>query len=247
MIYTSIGAITPLQALIYSSLGIQSLLKKQSLKHNLIDRDRILVPPNWDSWGKVRVLRDGFDVEAVSDGWSIDIDEPIQALNEDSSDTKIMAAKTEEVKGEDGDDKEGPAISIYESVIKSPYNQSDYPFRDRSDKGIEVESLDTQDFLASQLETLQQLKVEDDPAGNSKDSRQGLPSRPASYQIQDPERDGKSGEISDGGGTRVNEHIGPVQFNVGGIQVDADDMLKKLKVGLHRKNSNLSSRGLNCG
>jgi dynein light intermediate chain 1 len=29
---------------------------------------------------------------------------------------------------------------------------------------------------------------------------------------------------------RVNEHIGPVQFNMGGIQVDADDMLKKLRV-----------------
>jgi dynein light intermediate chain 1 len=29
---------------------------------------------------------------------------------------------------------------------------------------------------------------------------------------------------------RVNEHIGPVQFNMGGIQVDADDMLRKLKV-----------------
>ena len=29
---------------------------------------------------------------------------------------------------------------------------------------------------------------------------------------------------------RVNEHIGPVQFNMGGIQVDADDMLQRLKV-----------------
>jgi len=28
---------------------------------------------------------------------------------------------------------------------------------------------------------------------------------------------------------RVNEHIGPVQFNMGGIQVDADDMLQRLK------------------
>ncbi len=29
--------------------------------------------------------------------------------------------------------------------------------------------------------------------------------------------------------SQVNEHIGPVQFNMGGIQVDADDMLRKLK------------------
>ena len=26
------------------------------------------------------------------------------------------------------------------------------------------------------------------------------------------------------------EHIGPVQFNMGGIQVDADDMVQRLKV-----------------
>lgn len=38
-------------------------------------------------------------------------------------------------------------------------------------------------------------------------------------QVDEREREGK-----------VNEHIGPVQFNMGGIQVDADDMLQRLKV-----------------
>jgi dynein light intermediate chain 1 len=38
------------------------------------------------------------------------------------------------------------------------------------------------------------------------------------------------GEDSVGDEARVNEHIGPVQFNMGGIQVDADDMLQRLKV-----------------
>jgi hypothetical protein len=38
------------------------------------------------------------------------------------------------------------------------------------------------------------------------------------------------GEESLGDEARVNEHIGPVQFNMGGIQVDADDMLQRLKV-----------------
>jgi hypothetical protein len=57
-------------------LGIHSLLKKQPLKHNVIDRDKVVIPPNWDSWGKIRVLRDGFDVDLVSNGWSIDLDQP---------------------------------------------------------------------------------------------------------------------------------------------------------------------------
>jgi dynein light intermediate chain 1, cytosolic len=38
------------------------------------------------------------------------------------------------------------------------------------------------------------------------------------------------GEESLADEARVNEHIGPVQFNMGGIQVDADDMLQRLKV-----------------
>lgn len=37
----------------------------------------------------------------------------------------------------------------------------------------------------------------------------------------------EDGHVDEG---RVNEHIGPVQFNMGGIQVDADDMLQRLKV-----------------
>ena len=206
-------------------------MKKQPLKHNIIDRDRILIPPNWDSWGKVRLIRDGFDVEAVSDGWSVEIDEPFQEVKSGNSSNKNSSIqKNGDVTGEEAANGEGPATSIYESVVHSPHNRSDYPFGERNDKGIEVESLDAQEFLASQLDVLQRLKAEDDPAGNGKDSRQVLPSRQTSYQTHDGERDEKSGEASDATSTRVNEHIGPVQFNVGGIQVDADDMLKKLKV-----------------
>ena len=30
---------------------------------NTLDRDRIVVPAGWDSWGKIGVLRDGFDAQ----------------------------------------------------------------------------------------------------------------------------------------------------------------------------------------
>lgn len=59
--------------LLHSSLSIESLLQKTVVKHNVIDRDKIMVPPNWDSWGKIRILRDAFDVEAVSERWSMEI------------------------------------------------------------------------------------------------------------------------------------------------------------------------------
>jgi dynein light intermediate chain 1, cytosolic len=47
---------------------------------NTLDRDRIVVPAGWDSWGKIAVLRDGFDAKAWGDAWERDIDK-------DSSDT----------------------------------------------------------------------------------------------------------------------------------------------------------------
>ena len=105
-----------LPALIHSSLGIQSLLKKQNLKHNVIDRDKILVPPNWDSWGKISVLREGFDVEGVSSGWS--------------SDTQPLLAPNTASEAETTDPRCNPlnsppnrrtALQIYEETIRDPH------------------------------------------------------------------------------------------------------------------------------
>jgi hypothetical protein len=54
---------------------LQPLIPQSSdlLKPNVVDRDHVFVPSGWDSWGKIRVLRDGFDVEGVSAGWSVDL------------------------------------------------------------------------------------------------------------------------------------------------------------------------------
>lgn len=43
-------------------------------KPNILDRDRILVPSGWDSWGKIAVLRDGFDAKAWSEAWDTDLE-----------------------------------------------------------------------------------------------------------------------------------------------------------------------------
>ncbi|KAI8058955.1 dynein light intermediate chain-domain-containing protein [Gilbertella persicaria] len=44
------------------------------LKAQVVERDAVLVPAGWDSWGKLRVLREGFDCEAVHQGWDSDMD-----------------------------------------------------------------------------------------------------------------------------------------------------------------------------
>lgn len=44
-------------------------------KPNTLDRDRIVVPAGWDSWGKIAVLRDGFDAKAWGEAWEHDVDQ----------------------------------------------------------------------------------------------------------------------------------------------------------------------------
>ncbi|EAW12774.1 dynein family protein [Aspergillus clavatus NRRL 1] len=205
LIYTTPFLANSLQSLIHSSLGIHSLLKRQSLKHNVIDRDKILVPPNWDSWGKIRIIREGFDMEGVSTAWSIEIQDPPEPLpgsvHYEPQDEGATAA-------EDGTS----AVTIFEQTITDPKRNASmvHAGSQTSANKIEVETLDMQSFLAKQLEVLEQLKHDDEK------DRATMPI---------PQLDMSPLEDN----TRVNEHIGPVQFNMGGIQVDADDMVRKLK------------------
>lgn len=43
-------------------------------KPNTLDRDHIVIPAGWDSWGKIAVLRDGFDAKAWGEAWERDFD-----------------------------------------------------------------------------------------------------------------------------------------------------------------------------
>lgn len=55
---------------------------------NVLDRDAVLVPSGWDSWGKINVLRDGFDPERVGRAWNASI-------------ARLSGAETEEESIED--------------------------------------------------------------------------------------------------------------------------------------------------
>ena len=199
LIYTSNSAPNSFSTLIHSTLGIHSILKKQALKHNVIDRDKVLVPPNWDSWGKIRVLREGFDVEGTSSGWSIDVQETPQASTNEKDGTNGAS-----------DSPEGAVLPTYESTITDPRKSKATNPLDTEPK-IEVSTRSTQDFLISQLETITRFQAEEDRAAASSKT-------PSTSSFTNKQHD-----------ERVNEHIGPVQVNMGGIQVDADDMLKRLK------------------
>jgi len=209
LIYTMSSAPGSLQTLIHTSLGIQSTLQKKQLKHNVTDRDHILVPPSWDSWGKIRILTEGFDVEGVSKAWSDDIQIPAE-------DDIVPTTNGDNVATTDSEQR-GISVELYENVIRDPKNGAGFlGGNQKATNGIEVESKDTQTFLVEQLEVLEQLRIEDERDKLARDSKKSN----APYTSTNDER------------RDLEEHIGPVQFNMDGIQVDADDILKRLKVCL---------------
>jgi dynein light intermediate chain 1 len=222
LVYTMPTAPGSLRTLIHSALGIKSLLKQEQLRHNVTDRDRVLVPPNWDSWAKIRILREGFDVEGISEKWSVDIDIPQhmrptngQVATPTEGEGQANAVPSPIVE-EDGDD--GPtATSIYEDTIRNP--ESDYALSSLSKQanGLEVSSKDPQIFLTEQVSVLENLRRDDENEATAKAAR----------KEQDPST---TRTWTDDASGVVEEHIGPVQFNMGGIQVNADEMVKRLQV-----------------
>ncbi|XDG07783.1 hypothetical protein ABKA04_007398 [Annulohypoxylon sp. FPYF3050] len=202
LIYTTPSMESPLQTLVHASLGIHSLLKRTPLKTNVIDRDKIVVPPNWDSWGKIRVLRDGFDVEQVSEGWVIDLDQPFPMPKiENTSDVNQANGDFNDI-----DEPEGSAVVLYEEQVQDTSLDTLQLAQGIKDTSrLEIPSVDTQAFLANQLERLEQAKKADEKAGKDNSFAQSATD------------------------DMISDHIGPVQFNMGGIQVDADDMVQRLK------------------
>ncbi|KAM0267971.1 hypothetical protein ACHAPA_005317 [Fusarium lateritium] len=210
LIYTSQDAPSQLPSLIHSTLGITSLLKRHPLKHNVIDRDKIVVPTNWDSWGKIRVLGGSFDAEQVSNSWSEDISTPADSMR--FGDNEDQADELDEEEEEERQRKS--AIARYEGWCRDP-NSGGLAVVENAmhgEKWITVESDDTQDFLEKQLKILEAFKAKQPEKGT--DNAIARSTRNIDYG-----NDEKS----------ISEHIGPVQFNMGGIQVDADDMLQRLK------------------
>ena len=51
-------------------------------KPNTLDRDRIVVPAGWDSWGKISVMRDGFDAKMWGEAWERDLEAGEQETSE---------------------------------------------------------------------------------------------------------------------------------------------------------------------
>lgn len=64
---------------------------------NAVDREQICIPTGWDSFGKIRVLREGFDCAAVARGWSLDMGQDIDTDEEGVRPTVSTLASYESI------------------------------------------------------------------------------------------------------------------------------------------------------
>jgi dynein light intermediate chain 1 len=153
-------------------------------------------------------------VEAVNKGWSLDIEEPEEPLSNGYSNAESTDGTTP------GQFVGRGAVETYEETIRDPSLDALQTVTAESNGlKLEVSSQESQTFLAEQLELLDKIRQE--ASGMEK-------GRLAGGQRAVLGTEGADEANEDEG--RVSEHIGPVQFNMGGIQVDADDMLQRLKV-----------------
>jgi dynein light intermediate chain 1 len=183
---------------VHSGLGIQSLAggkKETGNAYEVSRREGTLVPMNWDSWAKIRMMADNFDPEDISKTWSEDIRLPTP---ETSSETVSPTS-----------------VTTYESLITNPKSTAAKPAQPSGT--IEIDSKPVQDFLGEQSKILEEFQIGDRKERVAQDAK------------KDANRSQQSLLVGDESNRHVEEHIGPVQFNVGGIQVDAEEMVRGIK------------------
>ncbi|GKT96518.1 dynein light intermediate chain [Colletotrichum tofieldiae] len=115
------------------------------------------------------------------------------------------------------------AVAPYEDWIRELSNAGSaisFAGRDGDPSQLEMSSTDTQEFLGSSLQTLESHR------SRSNDDKKADASKSKAGQRTD---ESDSSALRQGTDGKVSQHIGPVQFNMGGIQVDADDMVQRLK------------------
>ncbi|KAJ7068679.1 dynein light intermediate chain-domain-containing protein [Mycena amicta] len=60
-------------------------------KPNYLDRDHIVIPSGWDSWGKITVMREEFEARSWSDAWERDLESEDGSIPTDGAKTLFSA------------------------------------------------------------------------------------------------------------------------------------------------------------
>lgn len=154
-----------------------------------------------------------FDAEEVSKAWAEDIKLPLGSQPPTADQGQKEDEEAEHEPQSHVTDQS--AIARYEEWCRDPNSGGMAVVESAMHGGdvVGVESENTQEFFERQLKLLEAFKSK-------------VPERGADNTVSTASRRSDFPDEQS-----ISEHIGPVQFNMGGIQVDADDMLQRLKVG----------------
>lgn len=147
-------------------------------------------------------------MDGISKSWSVDLQQPgSTTLHSDTEGAEGQAPPTNR--------ETSQTVQMYEDTIKDPRRES---ISDSNGKNLslDVEVVKNQDFLAAQLEIMERLKIEEDKK-KTPEKQKFMPNPAISGTASKP-------IFSDS--RSITEHIGPVQFNMGGIQVDSAGITK---------------------
>jgi dynein light intermediate chain 1 len=196
--------------LVRSSLDIHSLLKKTIIKPEAIARDKILIPPNWDTWGKIKTLDADFDAEGVSKAWSAELDQSLTNTTTSEATATISPCQNE-------------LFGAYEQKIQGPNRTLANTNRLETPAAESKPRPDLQAFLASQVPVLKRLEAED------AEERRQVQEAQAALQPSAAQR-AASGSMRPGDTTGgAVPYIGPVSINVGGVTIDVDEAVRGLQ------------------
>lgn len=123
-------------------------------------------------------------------------------------------------------DPDGSTVTLYEAAVPDPTMDAlQIAGRTNHSTKLEVETTETQVFLSQQLKILDQFRQKTDETSREESRQKHI------KKMVDDDYDGvfTTAPVIRQPEAKVLEHIGPVQFNMGGIQVDADDMVQRLK------------------
>ncbi|GAK65623.1 DLIC-domain-containing protein [Moesziomyces antarcticus] len=130
------------------------------------DRDTLLVPAGWDSWGKIRALREPFDCQGLGKGWESDCEIERQRRARGLARTKEVEDQLEkelQLERRDGEEVQS-AMKLYEDIVSDW--QAGPAGKDTVNK---VRIPDEQAFLGGHHATLQK-----DPDPRAKLSKRGV-------------------------------------------------------------------------
>ncbi|KAK5735746.1 hypothetical protein LTR17_007918 [Elasticomyces elasticus] len=226
-------------------------------KHCLVDRMAILIPSNWDSAGKIRLLSETFTPETVLEAWVADLNIPLHpptyppaqtstpldsgttgeqptkagASRPSSRETEQIFASTSDA-GEEDPDLTARALSPTKTPISAITTYENAILDPAAHKApqpprIEVTTTPPQTFLAEMRSHLLHLEAEDAKAAAK--LGEGGRDRVATTGSA---LAGKAGVGVPGGElTGALGGLGDVVFNLGGVSYNAEAAIERLRKG----------------